>query len=234
MSLLSVVNEVCAMVGVHSTTAIFANISAYRTMQEMLALANEMAQRIATDTREWTVLRKSAVIPGDGASEAFNLPPDFRRMLMSSNVWLSTSTQHPAYFVTDTDSWMQRRAANWTDGFGEWTIFGGQIHIHPVMGVGISARFSYLDKNCIERRDTAGAFVGLAEQFQTDDDTFRLPERLLKLGMLWQWKALKGSPYAEDMGTWSDAMAIAMGTDSPSPILIDRMPPSMWGPNAVQ
>ena len=42
--------------------------------------------------------------------------------------------------------------------------------------------------------------------------------------MTWQWKANKGSPYAEDMGTWSDAMAIAMGSDKPAPIMIDRHP----------
>ena len=34
--------------------SVFSNITANRTMQEMLALANEMAQRIAYDTRDWT------------------------------------------------------------------------------------------------------------------------------------------------------------------------------------
>jgi hypothetical protein len=43
---------------------------------------------------------------------------------------------------------------------------------------------------------------------------------LLKLGMIWQWKAQKGSPYAEDMGTYGDALTIAMGNDSPSPIIV--------------
>jgi hypothetical protein len=42
--------------------------------------------------------------------------------------------------------------------------------------------------------------------------------------MIWQWKANKGSPYAEDMGTWSDAMAMAMGPDSPAPVIIGRRP----------
>ena len=35
-----------------------------------------------------------------------------------------------------------------------------------------------------------------------------IDERLLKLGMIWQWKANKGSPYAEDMGTYSDALVM--------------------------
>ena len=49
-----------------------------------------------------------------------------------------------------------------------------------------------------------------------------LDDRLLKLGMLWQWKAQKGGPYAEDMNTYGDALTVAMGKDSPSPILVDR------------
>jgi hypothetical protein len=42
--------------------------------------------------------------------------------------------------------------------------------------------------------------------------------------MIWQWKAQKGSPYAEDLGSFGDAMLIAMGNDSPSPIIVDRLP----------
>ena len=147
-------------------------------------------------------------------------------MLMTSNVWRSTNTLVPLRFVPDTDEWLQRRAVNYSSPWGEWTIFGGQIHIFPIMAgpvtgpparPAVTARFSYLDRNCI-----IPAGGGLAERFSGDGDRFRLPERLLKLGMLWQWKALKGSPYAEDMGTYQDAIMLAMGTDSPSPIFIGR------------
>jgi hypothetical protein len=34
--------------------------------------------------------------------------------------------------------------------------------------------------------------------------------------------ANKGSPYAEPMGTYSDALANAMGHDQPAPIIIGR------------
>jgi hypothetical protein len=230
MTLLTVVNDVCAAVGVHQTTSVVANINANRTMFEMLALANEMAQRIAGDMRDWTMLRKSATFAGDGVKEAFDLPSDYLRMLTSSNVWRSTAPQHPMTFIPDTDTWLQRRLSAQASGimagsWGEWTIMGGQMHIFPIMGAGVTARFSYLDKNPI-----ALASSGFGDRFVADGDTYRLPERILKLGMLWQWKANKGSPYAEDMGTWGDAMALAMGTDSPAPIIVDRLPITRaWG-----
>ena len=66
MTLLTVVKDVCATVGVQVPQTVFGGIANNRTMQEMLALANEMGQRIAYDTRDWTTLKVLATFPGDG------------------------------------------------------------------------------------------------------------------------------------------------------------------------
>ena len=84
--------------------SVFTNITGNRTMQEMLSLANEMAQRIAYDFRDWTKFRKTQTFVGDGVTTAFDLPADYKRMLLTSNVWRSTSTQSPMTFIPDTDS----------------------------------------------------------------------------------------------------------------------------------
>lgn len=217
MTLLTVTQDVCSVVGVTQPLSVFSGITANRTMTEMLALANEMAQRIAYDTREWTKQKKMATLTGDGVKTAFDLPANFKRMLLTANVWRSTSALQPMRFVPDTDEWMQRRALNRFDAWGEWTMFGGQMLIHPPMGVGVTATFAYLDRNCIKL-----ASGGLGDAFLADGDSFAIDERVLKLGMIWQWKAQKGSPYAEDMGTYGDALTMAMGTDKPSPIYAGR------------
>lgn len=221
MSLLSVVQQVCSVVGVARPLGVIPGINTNRTMQEMYDLANEMAQRIAYDTRDWQVLRRLATNTGDGVTTAFNLPANYKRMLLSSNVWASTSKVQPMRFIVDPDEWIQRRAVGWADPVGEWTMMGGQMLIFPAMGSAVTATFLYLDKNAIALASPPGAF---GNEFQTDADTFRLDERLLKLGMIWQWKANKGSPYAEDMGTYSDAIANAMGHDQPAPTYIGRSP----------
>jgi hypothetical protein len=219
MSLLSVVREVARAVGVPDVTSVFSNISGDRTMQEMLALANEMAQRIAYDDREWTELKLTAVLQGDGSATAFDLPANYKRMLLTANVWRSTSVNFPMLFISDTDEWMNRRAAGIFQGQGEWILMAGQIHIFPALTVGETASFVYLDKNCVTLNSG-----GVNTEFLSDGDTFRLDERLLKLGMIWQWKAQKGSPYAEDMGTYGDAITHAMGADKPGPIILGRKP----------
>lgn len=224
MTLLTVVKDVCAAVGVLVPTSVFANITNNRTMQEMLSLANEMAQRIAYDTRDWTKLKKSHTMTGDGVTVAFEFPADYQRMLLTSNVWRTTSTQYPMTFVPDTDEWTGRRISDQSSAFGEWSNIGGQLHIHPVLPVGVSAYYAYLSKNCI-----ALAGGGFGDTFMADGDSFVLGDRILKLGMIWQWKAQKGSAYAEDLSTYGDALTSVMGRDSPAPIIVGRHPISVGG-----
>jgi hypothetical protein len=230
MTILTVVRDVCAVVGVVTPTSVFAALAANRTMQEMVNLANEMAQRIAYDTRDWTRLKTAAYFTGDGLTTAWELPANYKRMLPTTNVWSSTSMHTPMMFIPDTDEWMRRRALGETDSRGEWTLLGDHMHIWPALGAlpPLTASFTYLDRNCVSL-----ASGGYGDRFQTDDDSFRLDERLLKLGMTWQWKAQKGSPYSEDMGTYSDALQVAMRNDGPAPIIIDRLPVSRWTRHAI-
>jgi len=238
MTILSVVKQVCAVVGVTVPPAVFANIGANRTMQEMVECANECAQRIAYDTREWTKLKKSVIYVGDGVKTAWEIPFDYRRMLLTSNVWRSTSSQQPMMHIDDTDEWTQRRAAGTVDAWGEWTLLGDHMHIYPPLAAAVTATYVYLDRNCVLLGGPGGGF---GDQFMQDVDTFRLDERVLKLCMIADWKMKKGSPYAEDLGTYSDALANVSGADKHSPILVDRASvsqfarvsgswPAIWGP----
>jgi hypothetical protein len=280
MTILSVVKDVCGFVGVHVPTTLFGSVTDPRTQLELRGVANEMAQRIAYDSREWRALMETVTFTGDGASERFPLPANYKRMLLNSNVWRSTSAVQPMMFISSADEWLQRRLRGYNYAWGEWIIFA-DMHIHPVLdGGGVpwhnlynylvgyvvydpddrtvwrvaiahtsaatglfaqdradrptlwvatgavsvptTAQFNYLSKDCVNLYSG-----GRGDAFQNDNDTFVLDERLLKLGMIWQWKALKGSPYAEDMATFMDALTRASGADKPSPTLIHRMPSSV-------
>jgi hypothetical protein len=219
MTLLAVVRDVCATVGVQVPQTVFGGIANNRTMQEMLALANEMAQRIAYDTRDWTVLRSGGAFTGDGITDGFALPASYKRLLLTTNVRRKSSPVMPLRFISDLDEWLNLRLSNTESSSGDWIINAGKMYFSPILPLGEVVVFSYLDKNCVTL-----ASGGFGDSFMADTDSFRLNERLLKLGMVWQWKAQKGSPYAEDMGSYSDALANEMGHDQPAPILIDRSP----------
>jgi hypothetical protein len=81
--LLTVVQDVCEVVGVAQPSTVFGAINTDRTMQEMVRCANEMAQRIAGDTREWAEMQ--AVGTFTDRSE-FTPPADFKRMPLSTEI----------------------------------------------------------------------------------------------------------------------------------------------------
>jgi hypothetical protein len=218
MTLLSVVRDVCAAVGVTLPQSVFSNITGNRTMQEMLSTANEMAQRIAYDQRDWTKLIYAVQVPGDGIAQGFNLPANFKRLMLNTGVYRLSTPSSPMRFIADYNEWLSRTiGGNPISPNGEWIIIGEKIYTNPIVAAGDSIHYSYIDKNCVALNGG-----GFGDVFMNDLDTFRIDERLLKLGMIYQWKAQKGSSYAEDMSTFGDALTMVMGHDKPAPIFIDR------------
>ena len=71
-------------------------------------------------------------------------------------------------------------------------MMGGQMLVSPTLPAGQSIYFIYLHKNCV-----ALASGGYGDSFLADGDSFVLGDRLLKLGMIWQWKANKGAGQAQ-------------------------------------
>jgi len=241
VSLVSVVKDVCAVVGVNPPTTMFGTVVSPRDQFELLSLANEMAQRIAYDVREWTQMKAIATFAGDGVKDRFPLPDNYLRMLLTAQVWPSWIPRQPLSYIADSDEWLMRRQAGIAVTYNEWTLLGKDMLIYPVLATGQTVSFMYLGKNCIDLRAPNGDQNGYNDTFSSDLDRFMLPERLLRLGMIWQWKANKGSPYAEDMGTYTDALFMLAGSNKPSPIIVDRAPisqsakvaipwPSVWGP----
>lgn len=212
MSILSVIKEVCPVIGLTVPTAVFSSTD--REHVELQALANEMAKRIAFDTRDWTRLKVLATITGDGVATAFDFPDDYQRMLKKAHVWPSATPYTTLTHYADSDEWLGIQVQNFQPLLGAWTIVGEQMLIKPAIPNLSTVQFFYLSSNIVKDKD------GNAKaSFTADEDVFRLDERILKLGMIWQWKANKGMAYAEDMATYEDALAVSAGADKGSNII---------------
>ena len=104
MTLLTVVRDVCAAVGVLQPQSVFTNITGNRTMQEMVSLANEMAQRIAYDTRDWTRLRKTVTYTGDDiVSPRLNASWQVRPRTTVRGAWGRYSQSQPLFALQAQD-----------------------------------------------------------------------------------------------------------------------------------
>ena len=81
----------------------------------------------------------------------------------------------------------------------------------PVLSASEEAKFHYQQNTWAKASDNTRKAA-----FDADSDTFMLDERLLKLGLIWQWRELKGLPYAEDMQNYEMLQAKLIAADKGS------------------
>jgi hypothetical protein len=192
----TVISEVAPAIAIDVPDNIFG--SAERAHVELVALANEMAQRIA-EHHEWQAIKRLQSYTGNGENDAWDLPDGYDRMPGKQAVW-STRMVMPLEHVQDHDVWLDRLVTNTAIPVGSWTLLGGQMVFNPVLASGEVAKFYYLTDYIVEDSDGA-----LKATFTASTDTFRLDERLLKLGIIAQWRANKG--VADDFAEYEKLLA---------------------------
>lgn len=210
MTILTAIQNVSAVIALDRPEAVFS--STEREHFELQVLANTAGLQIAKDY-EWQALKSVATLTGDGVRTAFDLPVDYDRMLKEAELRSSryvTALTH----VTASDHWLDMEIRQFNQVAGMWTIFGGRIHIRPAPAAGEEVKFFYMSK--LWANDDQGS---LQVGFSKDADTFRLPESLLELCMIWKWRAQKGLPYAQDQDNYEDAREKLQSTDKGSRII---------------
>ena len=195
MTALSVVQGVCTKIGLPVPDEVVA--STVREHVELTELMQEMAEEIAR-AHNWEVLKRVATYTGDGSTEAFDLPSDYERMPKKAQVW-SSALETPLSLISSADQWLGLDIQSFDFVINAWILLGGQINIKPALATGVTAKH-YYQSDLIW---TDSGSTNIAE-VMADDDTFRLNERLLKLGMIWRWKANKGRMYAEDLANYEN------------------------------
>lgn len=189
---------------------------------EMADLANEVAADIV-EGHDWRALTKVAVITGTGA-EAYSLPADYARMTLKAEVDDPATWFWGYEAFSDVNEWLRYKSGGFlVAGNGGWIILGDELQFYP--GPTGNAQFPYISK------EWARSEAGVAKSaFTADDDTFVLDERLLTLGLIWQWKAQKGLDYSEAMATYGTALSRAQSRDKGA--YVTRCPRAVRGPFA--
>jgi hypothetical protein len=209
MSLLTVFQQACTSgIALEKPAAVYGSTT--REHIELANIANEMAAMIAA-SHEWQILNKIAVITGDGTSEDFALPADYDRQLDKSQLW-STSLETPLSPISDRDQWLELDIKSFDFIINAWIIYAGEIHIKPPLVSAVQVKYFY-------QSDLWGLNGSTPiSEFTADTNTFRIDERLLKLGIIWKWREMKGLPYAEDLATYERLLAKLIMRDKGSRI----------------
>lgn len=146
---------------------------------EICGLLNEVAEVIARG-QDWQNLTKIATINGDGTAEAFDLPADYDRMLLTSRVQDTDGWWWGYFRFTDIGDYLWNKSRGFTPYPGGWIIYDNQMNFSPAPSLGMVAQFPYVSRFKFNGKTKATA--------DADTDTFDLPERLLTLGIIWKWR----------------------------------------------
>lgn len=208
MSVVSVCQEAAAFLGISIPAVVVGATD--REVIELRATLNEAAAALA-EAHPWQTLTTLQSYSGDGSTEAFALPSDYHFMPKDSQLW-TTRLDGPMYHVVNPNDWREINERNYEFVRGVWTLIGDEILIKPAPESSETVTFYY------QSRSVWDGAAKTAEPV-ADTDTFRLNDRLLKLGIIWNWRQYKGLSYAEDMQTYEHALADAIERDRGARVL---------------
>jgi hypothetical protein len=158
----------------------------------MFALANREVNTLQKDT--WQEITETMLLPLTSAT-SYDLPDDYRQFVFDTN-W-ATNQEYKADFPVSPEGWAYLQSQNTATGFVyRIRIIGNQIEIYnPQDGAELYAE--YIGNNAV----LAGNQVS-KPRFTADDDTFRLNDDLLILGIKWRFNKLKGLDWQPDKLEW--------------------------------
>lgn len=149
---------------------------------EICDLVNEVAQDIAK-YQDWQALVKIASFTGDGSTSEVDLPSDYDRQLINTDIQQSTNWVWGYYHITDINEFIFRQNSGWQPYPGGWIIYDNKLHFSPAPSG--PSEYPYISNAWAKN----GATVKTV--FDSDTDEFVLPERLLTLGLVWRWRENK-------------------------------------------
>ncbi len=175
---------------------------------EIADLVNEAAEDIA-QYQDWQALVRIGSIT---AGSDVDLPADYARMLLNSEVMDPANWVWGYTHYDDLNTYLFDKARGFAPQPGGWIIYGGQMHFSPVPSG--AAQFPYVSRNWARAADGS-----LKAVFDSDTDSFVLPERLLTLWLVWRWRENKGQMSAGDQEAFVKALDEYAAKDKGSQII---------------
>lgn len=182
---------------------------------EICTLGNDIIKDIVSekDWRQLTVLKEMV---GNGVIVGYDIPLDYDHMPKDSQI-------HDKDFLTwnyipaaGLNEWLNYINGNPLPSPGAWIKIDGQIQFTPPVADGKTAQYYYIS-NQIVFDPTTGA---TKSQFSYDTDTMIYNERMLTLGLIWRWRAMKRLEYSEDLANYERFRDRVAGDDKGSNIIV--------------
>lgn len=200
MTLLTVVQNAMTQVGLDPPSAVYSSTA--ELVRQMKALVMVEGRKLLDDCDWQKLLTARTFTSAATNNQSADPPTDFLRMANGSRMWNEANDfEIPGPINADEYNELIVRAVSTLPQY--WRIIGGVLYIVRSTS-GQTIRYEYITNKWILQ-----AGVTAATSLSADTDTFRVPENVLELGLVWRFKKAKGLEYAEDMRDYELALAAA-------------------------
>jgi hypothetical protein len=174
--------------------------SAEETWLQMVEWAQETIDDLAL-RHDWRALHSTYAITGDGTTTDFALPSDFSRL--SKMPALSRDGSTSSFWAVGpltAPEWISATSLQVISTRPAYQIEGGYVKFHSAPADDEAYTLSYQSSKPIYQ--VGSGTPGNIAEWTYDTDTARISERLIRLGLVWRWKAAKGLDYAEALSSF--------------------------------
>ena len=194
MTVLSIVQDHCRIHALNVPTAVINSTDT--GVQQLFGILKELLDEIVNESK-FNVTTMEAVfstVAGEDQGALQTLAP-FGYQFAYFETFYDRTLRRPLYGPLDETEWQQIKALPNPGPFYKFRIRGDRLLINPAPVAPFSTlAFEYASSWCVKDGGTSA----LKATITLDNDTFIFPEHLLRKGMMFRWKQIKGLPYQED------------------------------------
>ncbi|MBY5442107.1 hypothetical protein HFO93_01115 [Rhizobium leguminosarum] len=205
MSLLTIIQNVCAEISIDPPTAVMSSADPQIAQLRILSFR---AGRDLQRNHDWSALVVIRDFTATGAiPEPAEPPADWDRFPDNSKIW-NTSRLWQLNGPVEPQTWERNTILNSNPVPQIWRMLGGKLAIYP-NDAGETLRYEYVSNAWV----ALNGGPSYAATWVNDTDTARFPEELVELSTIWRWKRAKGLDYGEEMANFERAKESAIGSD---------------------
>lgn len=183
MTLKTMVRDICDELAIDAPTEVISS------QDPLILQLTRLVKRQGDDMArayDWSVLIVQREFTATADYPQNEPPADWERFLDNSTLWNKSRLWRVNGPVLPAD-WQRLRIINSNPVPQIWRMVNGKIDIYPVTAGEIYS-YEYVSGEWITHADGS-----TGRTFTADDDTCRISERLISLGVIWRWKMAKGS-----------------------------------------
>lgn len=212
MSLLTLIQDAARTLKQNAPSVV--TTSTDELVAQMKELANKVGDELSRRA-EWQELRREVTFYAQATLDQgylVSIASDFDRMV-DDTFWNRGQVRKVDGPVT-AEEWQQDRANNYSGPGLKYTTRGGRLLVSPAFSSGEVCAFEYFSKQWCETTGGTGQTA-----FTYDSDIVRLPERIFKLGLIFEFLKTNDFPYAEAQEDYENAIEVHSGNVSGSRVL---------------